>query len=112
MEPLAQAEIALVYVTVPSQEVGLELGRELVLERWVACANLLGPVTSVYEWEGKLEEATEWTLLLKTRPESVSAVIDEVARRHPYQCPAIFALSSHGCLPRFADWVSTQTVRI
>jgi periplasmic divalent cation tolerance protein len=56
-----------VYVTTADQAEAERLGRAAVEARLAACANLLGPTTAVYWWEGKVESGTEAALVLKTR---------------------------------------------
>ena len=60
------SNIILFYVPCPSLEVAKEIARPLVEKRFVACANIINNCTSIYEWEGKLEEASEVVLILKT----------------------------------------------
>jgi periplasmic divalent cation tolerance protein len=55
-----------VYVTAPDRDGALAIARTLVNERLAACANIVGPITSVYRWEGKIEEASEVALIAKT----------------------------------------------
>jgi periplasmic divalent cation tolerance protein len=51
--------ISLIYFTAPSKEEALRMARSAVQERLAACANVFHPATSIYEWEGKLEETQE-----------------------------------------------------
>ena len=53
------------------------IARSVVEERLAACVNLVGPVTSIYEWEGKVETAQEITLILKVSEEDVIAAIND-----------------------------------
>ena len=100
-------ELVLLYIPVPDQECGLSLARELVGAKLAACANLLAPGTSVYEWEGTLCESTEQFLLLKTTPEHADACQQQVLNSHPYNCPCVLRLPAHAN-PAFGEWVSEQ----
>lgn len=102
-------EVRFLYVTVPERQVGLDLARQLVGEALVACGNLLGPVTSVYEWKGEQTESEELVLLLKTRKELVDRVSDRVAELHPYECPCIVELPLGAVHAPFAAWVAERT---
>lgn len=87
----------------------MTIGREVVTSRLAACANLLDGVTSIYFWEGTLCESGETLLLLKTRTESVSALIERVRQLHSYDCPSIVVWeASQGHQP-FFEWVQQQT---
>ena len=52
-------DFVVVLVTAGSAEEGARIGRALVEERLAACANLVGPIRSIYRWEGAVEEAAE-----------------------------------------------------
>lgn len=94
-----------VLVTAPSKEVGLQLARELVADRVVACVNVLEGATSVYRWGGAVEEAEECLLVVKTSEQQVAALHDFLARRHPYDTPEAIALQPASVERRYLDWL-------
>merc|ERR1712087_16583 len=65
---------SMAFVTVPNMEVGRTLAHGLVKEKLVACVNIIPSLTSVYEWEGKVEEDGELLLMIKTQTSKVDAV--------------------------------------
>jgi len=97
--------VILVVTNLPDSDSAFNIARHLVQLRLAACANVLPGVTSFYEWEGKLEEAREHTLIVKT----VRARYDDVERaileRHPYSLPEIVAVDVTGGLPGYLEWV-------
>ncbi len=81
----------------------------LLARRLVACSQRLGPMVSRYWWEGSIEQAEEWLVLLKTRSDLSSRVVDEVLDRHPYQTPEVVALPIvHGGVG-YLDWIDQAT---
>ena len=64
----------LVYVTAASRDHALLIGRQLVEERLAACVNVLGPIASIYRWEGEVCEDEEVAFIVKTRTELVTAL--------------------------------------
>lgn len=56
--------LVVAYITVPTAEVGRRLARHLVTRRLAACVNIVPGVTSVYEWQGRLEEDAELLLVV------------------------------------------------
>ncbi len=98
-----------IYVTVPSREEGLRIGRALVEERLAACANVLGGLTSVYWWDGAVQEDPETALVLKSRADRVDRVTARVKELHSYSCPCVVALPIAGGNPEFLDWIRTET---
>jgi periplasmic divalent cation tolerance protein len=78
--------------TLPTQSAAEELGSRLVLEHLVACAQVWGPISSTYRWQGKVEQSTEWFCELKTTRARLPAVRSRIRELHPYELPEIVAL--------------------
>lgn len=87
--------VDVVLVNAPAEDAP-RIAHELVERRLVACANIVSGVRSVYWWEGKVEEAVESTILLKTRRSLVPALTDAVRALHPYDVPEIIAVPVAG----------------
>ena len=81
-----------VTTTLPDREAAHRLGRRLVEERLAACAQVVGPVSSVYWWQGEVESAGEWYCHLKTVASRVDELIARIRELHPYETPEIVAL--------------------
>lgn len=102
-------EPRLIYITASSREEAVSLARLLVEERLAACANVLGPITSFYWWEGKLNEDGEVALIAKTRASLVEALTARVRQAHSYECPCVVALPIAGGNPAFLQWIAAET---
>lgn len=102
-------ESRLVYVTAPSHEEAMRLAHLAVGERLAACANVLGPITSVYWWDGKVNQEPEIALVLKTRAQLVDALTARITAVHPYECPCVVALPITGGNPAFLSWIAAET---
>ena len=98
-----------IYATFPDMTTAESIGRGLVEAGLIACANLLPEMRSIYRWGGAIEEAAEVVGILKTRPDRVEAVIDEIERRHPYDTPAIVVLPIAKGARRYLDWITAET---
>lgn len=104
-------DTVVVLITVPSEQMGLQMGRSLVENRLAACANLLGPVHSLYRWKGEVQEDRESLLLIKTRAELVETeLIPAVRAIHPYELPEIIALPIVQGLPPYLAWILENTI--
>ncbi|RSU75509.1 divalent-cation tolerance protein CutA [Sphingomonas sp. S-NIH.Pt3_0716] len=101
-------ELVLVYSLFGSAEQARAVARTLVAERLAACANILGPCTSIYEWQGKVEEGAEVPILFKTSADRRDALMARIAQLHDYDVPAILALPIDAAHPPFAAWVAEQ----
>ena len=101
MEPA----VSFVLCTVPADS-GSALADRLLESRLVACVNLIGPVESRFRWEGRIDEADELLLVLKTTRELVPELIARLAEWHPYDVPEALELPiSRGFAPYLA-WVA------
>ena len=98
-----------VYVTAPDEVTALAIARTLVEERLAACANILGPITSVYRWDGNIEVAGEVALIAKTTAERRDALVARVKAIHPYQVPCIVAWPIPAGHQPYLDWISAET---
>ncbi|CAA7617874.1 divalent-cation tolerance protein CutA [Magnetospirillum sp. UT-4] len=101
----------LVYVTAATADDALGLARTVVEERLAACANLLGPITSVYWWDGRVNQEPEVAMVLKTRADLVDALVQRVRELHTYACPCVVALPIAAGNPDFLAWIAAETRR-
>lgn len=99
----------MVYVTAPGHDVAVALAEAVVGERLAACANILGPITSVYWWDGKLNRDGEVAMILKTTASHIPALTARIRQLHPYECPCIVAISLDGGNPDFLAWIAAET---
>jgi periplasmic divalent cation tolerance protein len=101
-------EVKVVLVTAPEDRAG-GLGRRLVEERLIACANVLPRMTSVYRWEGEIHEEAEVLLVLKTTAARVPELLRRIPELHPYEVPEALVLGVEEGLPTYLDWVIAET---
>ncbi len=99
------SEAIVVLVTLPSMEEAQSLGRTLVEERLVACANLLPPIRSIYRWEGEVQEGNEVLVLLKSTTARFEALRARVVELHPYACPEVIALPVQQGHEPYLRWI-------
>jgi len=97
--------VILVVTNLPDSDSAFNIARHLVQLRLAACANVLAGVTSFYEWEGRLEEAREHTLVVKTVRARYGEVERAILERHPYSLPEIVAVDITAGLPDYLSWV-------
>ena len=101
--------VMFVYATAADGAEARRIGRAAVEERLAACANVIESMDSIYWWDGKLQEAREAVLILKTSEERLEALVERVKALHSYDCPCIEALAVSGGYPPFLDWVTRET---
>jgi len=99
----------LILTTLPDPDTARQLARQLVEARLSACVNVLAPCTSVYRWQGQIQEETETPVLIKTMAERYAELETFLREHHPYELPEIVALPIEQGLPGYLDWVRTET---
>ncbi len=97
------------FTTVETRDQALALARAAVDAKVAACVQIIGPITSVYRWEGRIEEAQEFLLLMKTPQDALASLMDFVRSRHPYDTPELTAVESTGVDERYLAWASEVT---
>jgi periplasmic divalent cation tolerance protein len=68
-----------------------KIAAQLVEERLAACVQIVGPITSLYRWQGAVEEEKEFLLLIKSTEDLVLRIAELLDRIHPYEVPELIA---------------------
>lgn len=95
----------IVIVTTPSKEEGLKIVHRLLEDRLIACANILGPVSSLFWWQDKIDEATEFLIFMKSREELFQRLSERVKQLHSYQVPEIISLPILAGSAPYLNWL-------
>lgn len=82
----------IVTTTWPTEADAERAAEAVVAERLAACAQVTGPIRSVFRWEGKVDRATEWYCHLKTTADRFPALETRLRALHPYDVPEIVAV--------------------
>ncbi|MEV4061768.1 divalent-cation tolerance protein CutA [Nonomuraea dietziae] len=98
-----------VTVTAPSAEEGVALARSVTKNRLAACVQIIGPIQSIYWWQGNLEDAQEWQLLIKTTTAQFSALEKHIKAHHSYETPEIIATPIVAGSAEYLTWISAET---
>lgn len=84
---------------------GERLARLLVEAKLAACVQMVPQITSVYRWQGKIEQAGEALLLIKTTRAVYAELEIAIKQNHPYQTPEIIALSVEAASAEYVNWL-------
>ncbi|REL31627.1 divalent-cation tolerance protein CutA [Thalassotalea euphylliae] len=90
----------------PSRVVAEQIAEQLVTEQLVACVNLVPGITSVYQWQGKIEKEDEVMLLIKTTAEIFDELSARIEALHPYEVPEVIALDIQQGNNAYLDWIA------
>ena len=96
---------SIAFVTVPNKEVGEAIAGGLVSSKLAACVNIIPGVTSVYEWEGKIEKDSELILKIKTRTSRIPELTEFVKSKHPYDVCEVITTSIESGNQQYLDWL-------
>ncbi|MER7465080.1 divalent-cation tolerance protein CutA [Streptomyces sp. NPDC097981] len=97
-----------VLTTVDSAEAAAALARGAVEARLAACAQISGPVTSVYRWKDALETSPEWQVLFKTTTAAYPALEARLTAGHPYDTPEVIAMPVVRGSADYLAWVAAE----
>lgn len=78
----------------------------LVAEQLAACVNVMGPMESVYRWQGAIQHDSERQLAIKTTVERVGALHDRLCALHPYEVPEFLVIDVRAGADAYLEWVS------
>ena len=99
-----------IITTCENKEQARNLARGLVENKLAACVQLI-PIESVYRWEGKIVEAGEFLLLIKTKSELFSEVEKYIISHHSYSTPEIISLPVEKGFEKYLNWIDENTIK-
>ena len=94
-----------VYAVFADAEEAERIGRTVVEERLAACVNILGPIRSIYRWQGAVQTADEIAAIFKTNREQADALIERVSALHSYDVPCVVSWPVEKVVGKYANWV-------
>ena len=101
--------VFMVLCTVPVEEANA-LADRLLDERLVACVNFVGPLTSRYRWQGRIEQGSEMLLLMKSTETARRRLRERIAELHSYSQPEVLEFAAAGGLADYLGWVRANCV--
>jgi periplasmic divalent cation tolerance protein len=92
--------------TASSEEEARKIAHHLVERRLAACVNIIPQVSSIYRWQGKVEEAGEWLLVIKTTAAAFAQLRDAITELHSYKLPECICLTIEDGSPNYLQWIA------
>ncbi len=89
----------------PNIDNAKQIAHKLVKEKLAACVNLFPGVTSIYEWEGAIEEESEVTMIIKTLVDYREQIENSIIALHPYDTPEIIQVNVPASNSKYYDWL-------
>ena len=97
-----------VFTTCDSLEIASKLARNLVEQRLAACVNILPGARSIYRWQEKIEDTTEWLLVIKSRRDLFFALRTAVEKLHTYEVPELIAIPVVDGSEPYLAWLDSK----
>ena len=98
-------KILLALSTFPDAETARRISKQLVTEKFAACANILSSVESIYRWKEKIETGNETFVFFKLSEDRQAAFQEKLRSLHPYEVPEIIFVPVANGLPDYLRWV-------
>jgi len=98
-------KILLIYCTVAGETEAQHISRVLLAKKLAACCTIIPAVTSIFHWQGRVEEAQETLLLIKTSQKKYNQLEKEIQMLHTYEVPEIIAVNIEEASPAYVDWL-------
>ena len=95
----------LVFTTAASVDEARRIAEALVDRKLAACANIVPKAVSIYRWKGKIEEAEEWLLLVKTTAQAFPRVRDTIKELHSYELPECMCFTVEDGSAEYLNWI-------
>ncbi len=99
----------IVLVTTANKAEAEKISQTLLKDKLIACANIISPITSFFHWQGKIDQAEECLVIMKSRADLFSELADRVKSLHSYEVPEILALPIMEGSAAYLDWLGSVT---
>ncbi|HTY75076.1 MAG TPA: divalent-cation tolerance protein CutA [Candidatus Nanoarchaeia archaeon] len=100
-------QYVIVFVTSASKQEAEKISQSLLEKKLIACANIIGPVASHFHWGGKMENAEEFLILMKSRSDLFEPLSEAVAQLHSYEVPEIIAIPILAGSRSYLAWIES-----
>jgi periplasmic divalent cation tolerance protein len=99
-------EYVIVLVTTANKQEAEKIAQHLLNDKLIACTNIVGPVTSIYRWQGNVKRAEECLVLMKSRKDLFERLVEAVKTTHSYEVPEILAVPVVEGSKSYLDWLA------
>ncbi len=94
-----------VLVTTANKAEAEKIAQTLLEEKLIACANIIHPVASFFFWKGKADTAEECLMVIKSRLDLFSSLVQRLKELHSYEVPEVLALPIIGASNEYIGWM-------
>ncbi len=102
-------DYTVIFITTSSLDEAEKIGRALVEEKLVACANIISPIRSIYRWQGKICDDKEALIILKTKKKLFKQIENRVKALHSYEVPEVISMPIIEGSNKYLSWLESET---
>jgi periplasmic divalent cation tolerance protein len=99
-----------IFITASNKSEAKKIANKLIKEKLAACVNIIGKIESHFWWQGKVDNAKELLLIVKSRKDKLKRIFKAVKSAHSYEVPEIIALPIAAGYKPYLDWIN-ESVR-
>lgn len=104
--------IIVVHTTVEHIEDAEKIAQVLLDKRLIACAQIDGPIKSIYRWKESIETAKEYRLSVKSTADLAERVMEIIQTNHPYEVAEITGHPLEYCSPKYQNWLVKEVKNV
>ena len=102
-------EYILVLSTIDDEKRAKEISKMVVKSKLAACVNIVPNITSIYSWQNKIVEDSEYLMIMKTKSGLFLDLKDFIVKHHPYEVPEVVSLDIDQGLDKYLNWIDNTT---
>lgn len=95
-----------IFITASNKKEAKQIAKQLIKRKLAACVNITDRIESLFHWQGKIDQAKEILLIIKSRKEKLAKIIKTVKSLHSYEVPEIIALPVIGGYKPYLNWIN------
>lgn len=99
-------DFQIIFTTTDNFEFSKLLAKEIIEKKLAACVNILPNITSVYNWENKVETTEEYLLLIKTNNININQLEEFLIQKHNYDTPELISFQMESANNKYINWMT------
>jgi len=96
----------LIFITCANKREAKIIAKALIKNKLAACVNIVDKIESIFRWQGKIDQAKEALLIIKSKKTKLSGIIKLVRAIHSYHVPEIIALPIIAGYKPYLRWIN------
>jgi periplasmic divalent cation tolerance protein len=100
--------MVLLYTTLSDSAESVRIADSLLKSKLAACVDTW-PIRSKYRWQGRIEDADEIVMIIKTTESAYRECMDHLLSEHPYEVPCVLRMTPESLVQEYTDWLEQET---